>query len=153
MVFQYLYFITKKSHQEHWIHFLWSISGCSILLRIYYFTNIVQPWLLYLYGKSWNWILWLLQLCSSSLVLYLLVVVAPFSSHVNFRVCPHLQNRLLVMIPMCFTSGSVVKNLPATQEMQEMRVWSLGWEGPWRRAWQPTPVFRVRHDWATNTYV
>ena len=27
------------------------------------------------------------------------------------------------------------------QELQEMQVQSLGWEDPWRRAWQPTPVF------------
>ena len=27
------------------------------------------------------------------------------------------------------------------QEAQETRVRSLGWEDPWRRAWQPTPVF------------
>ena len=25
--------------------------------------------------------------------------------------------------------------------MQEMWVQSLGWEDPWRRKWQPTPVF------------
>ena len=25
--------------------------------------------------------------------------------------------------------------------MQEMRVQSLGWEDPWRRKWQPTPVY------------
>ena len=31
-----------------------------------------------------------------------------------------------------------VKNLP---EIQETRVLSLGWEIPWRRKWQPTPVF------------
>ena len=39
-----------------------------------------------------------------------------------------------------FPGGSVVKKkicLP----MQEMRVPSLGWEAPGRRAWQPTPVF------------
>jgi len=30
------------------------------------------------------------------------------------------------------------KNLPA---MQETWVQSLGWEDPWRRKWQPTPVF------------
>ena len=29
-----------------------------------------------------------------------------------------------------FPVGSVVKNLPATQELQEMRVWSLGQEDP-----------------------
>ena len=31
---------------------------------------------------------------------------------------------------MGFPSGSAVKNLPAMQEMQEMRVQSLGWEDP-----------------------
>ena len=36
-----------------------------------------------------------------------------------------------------FQGGSVVKNLPATQKMQEMRVGKM----PWRRAWQPTSVF------------
>ena len=60
-----------------------------------------------------------------------------------------------------------VKNPP---EMWETWVWSLGGEDPWRRAWQPTPVFlpaespwteepgglqsmgsqRVGHDWVTN---
>ena len=47
-----------------------------------------------------------------------------------------------------FLDGSVVKNLPAMQETQETWVWSLGWEEipalggvPWRRKWQPTPVF------------
>ena len=34
-----------------------------------------------------------------------------------------------------------VKNLPATQETQEMWVQPLGWEDPWRRKWQPTLVF------------
>ena len=32
----------------------------------------------------------------------------------------------------------MVKNLPA---MQEIWVQSLCWEIPWRREWQPTPVF------------
>ena len=34
-----------------------------------------------------------------------------------------------------------VKNLPAMQETQEMRVLSLVWKIPWRRKWQPTPIF------------
>ena len=37
-----------------------------------------------------------------------------------------------------FPAGSVVKNLPT---MQETWVWSLDQEDPWRRKWQPTPVF------------
>ena len=36
----------------------------------------------------------------------------------------------------------VVKNLPAMQEIQKRQVWSLSQEdSPWRRKWQPTPVF------------
>ena len=34
--------------------------------------------------------------------------------------------------------AQTVKNLPA---MRETCVPSLGWKIPWRRAWQPTPVF------------
>ena len=40
-----------------------------------------------------------------------------------------------------FPSGSVVKNLPAMQETQEMWVQSLVRKIPWQRAWQPIPVF------------
>ena len=40
-----------------------------------------------------------------------------------------------------FPGGLAVKNLPAMQEPQEIRVRSLGREDPWRRAWQPTLVF------------
>ena len=52
-----------------------------------------------------------------------------------------------------------------------MQVWSLGWEDPWKRKWQPTPCFlpgkshrqrslvgsmglqRVGHDWANEQVV
>ena len=37
-----------------------------------------------------------------------------------------------------YTGGSVVKNLPAKQQMQ---IRSFCWEDPWRNEWQPTPVF------------
>ena len=43
-----------------------------------------------------------------------------------------------------FPGGSVVKNPPAVQEMQAMhamRVPSLVGKSPWRRKWQPAPVF------------
>ena len=36
--------------------------------------------------------------------------------------------------------GSVVKNPPATQKTW---VRSLGWKIPWRRNWEPTPVFSL----------
>ena len=48
--------------------------------------------------------------------------------------------------------GAVVKNLPANQETQ---VWFLGQEDPWRKKWQPTPVFLPgkfhgqRNRWST----
>ena len=35
----------------------------------------------------------------------------------------------------------MVKKLPAVWEPQETPVQSLGQEDPWRRKWQPTPVF------------
>ena len=37
-----------------------------------------------------------------------------------------------------FLVAQMVKNPPA---MQETQVRSLGWKIPWRRKWQPTPVF------------
>ena len=37
--------------------------------------------------------------------------------------------------------GSAVKNLPAMQEMQETCVIPGVRKIPWRREWQPTPVF------------
>ena len=69
---------------------------------------------------------------------------------------------------MGFPGGSVVKNLPVMQELQEMWVWSLDWEGPLKEcmathssilAWripgteepgglQFTRSQRVRHDWS-----
>ena len=40
-----------------------------------------------------------------------------------------------------FPMAQQVKDPPAMQEAQEMQVWSLDQEDPWRRKWQPTPVF------------
>ena len=42
---------------------------------------------------------------------------------------------------MGFPGSSVVKIPLAMQETQMMWVPSLGQNIPWRRAWQPTPVF------------
>ena len=39
------------------------------------------------------------------------------------------------------SGGSVVKDLSANAETQETRDRSLGWEDPWSRKRQPTPVF------------
>ena len=48
---------------------------------------------------------------------------------------------LLMIVLFGFPGGSVLNNLPAMQEMQETRVQSQGQNLPWRRKWQPTPVF------------
>ena len=40
-----------------------------------------------------------------------------------------------------YPSGSVVKNLPAMQEPRRRRFDPWVRKIPWRRAWQPTPVF------------
>ena len=67
-----------------------------------------------------------------------------------------------------FPHSSAVKNLPAMQDPQETRVWSLGWEDPlegemathssilaWKIPWteelgglQSIGSQRVRHDWS-----
>ena len=44
---------------------------------------------------------------------------------------------LLIIPKRASLVAQLVKNLPAVQETQ---VRSLGWEDPWRRKWQPTPV-------------
>ena len=51
---------------------------------------------------------------------------------------PPLVDLSMLTLILGFLSGSVVRNPPA---MQETWVWSLGWEYPLERKWQPTPVF------------
>ena len=46
--------------------------------------------------------------------------------------------------------AQTVKNLLA---VQETRVQSLGQEDPWRRAWQPTPVFLAREFYGQRRLV
>ena len=47
-----------------------------------------------------------------------------------------------------FLVAQMVKHLST---MWETRVWSLGWEDPWRRKWQPTPVLLPgkSHGWSS----
>ena len=44
---------------------------------------------------------------------------------------------LYALIEWLSLAAQMVKHLST---MQETRVWSLGWEDPWRRKWQSTPV-------------
>ena len=46
-----------------------------------------------------------------------------------------------------------VKNSPAMQETQEMQIRSLSPEDPWRRKWQPTPVFLPGESHGQRTLV
>ena len=72
-----------------------------------------------------------------------------------------------IHLSMGFPSGSVVKNSPAGQEVQEMGVRSLSWEGmaahssilAWRIPWTVEPggiqsagLQRVKHDWSDFTH-
>ena len=68
---------------------------------------------------------------------------------------------------MSFPGGSVVKNLSAKQEMQEIRIWSLGWEDPleeemqssilaWRIPWTEearwATVHGITKSWTRQRY-
>ena len=67
------------------------------------------------------------------------------STKSNQRVSDEIREQILKkMNPVdtqSFPGGSVVKNPPAMQEAQE--IWVDPWVGkiPWRRKWQPDPVF------------
>ena len=80
----------------------------------------------------------------------------------------HCQFYIILYLCKGFPAGSAVKNLPAMQEPQETRVWSLGWEDPleggmathsgflaWRISCAEEPgglqsigLQRVGHDWS-----
>ena len=85
-----------------------------------------------------------------------------------------MSNTLYHLFHPLWTRASLVaQSLKNTPAVQETWVQSLGWENTLRRKWQPTPVSlawkslwtvepgglqfmgsqRVRHDWATNTYL
>ena len=49
-----------------------------------------------------------------------------------------IQRGSVPVVPRSQPHLNVLKDPPA---MQKSRVWSLGQEDPWRRKWQPTPVF------------
>ena len=68
----------------------------------------------------------------------------------------HQQNSAILVIIFthkAFSGGSAVKNLPAMQGPQEM--WLNPWIGkiPWRRKWQPTPVFLPGESYGQRSLV
>ena len=68
-----------------------------------------------------------LQFISFVICLLIFLLLLPYLLLLLFSMCVH-----------CFPGDSEVKNLLA---MQDTWVQSLGWEIPWRRKWQPTPIF------------
>ena len=59
-------------------------------------------------------------------------------------------NQPWILFGRGFSGGSVVKHLPA---MQESRVRLLVRKIPWRRIWQPTPVFLLRKSHGQRSLV
>ena len=87
-----------------------------------------------------------------------------WSWHLTLDYIKHSLN-VLSHEKLAYLVAQTVKNPPA---MQETWVWFLSGQDPWRREWQPTPVFwpgewtedpgglqsmgvkRVGHNWVTN---
>ena len=65
----------------------------------------------------------------------------------QYTLFPSVCFLYIVKIFLASLVAQMVKNLPA---MQKTQVRSLGQEDPWRRKWQPIPVFLPRefHGWA-----
>ena len=61
-------------------------------------------------------------------------------SFLCYTVGPCCLSILYIVMYICWVSlvAQPVKNTP---EMRETWVLTLDWEDPWRRSWQPTPVF------------
>ena len=53
----------------------------------------------------------------------------------NYYTCCNIN---YILNPGASLVAQMVKNLPA---MWETQIRSLGWEDPWRRQWQPAPIF------------
>ena len=90
--------------------------------------------------------------------------LATWTVRAEFQLC-HWGARVNHAVPLDPNKPQEATYLPA---IQETRVWSLGWEDPlekrmvthssdlaWRIPWteEPGGSQRVRHNWATNTYL
>ena len=62
---------------------------------------------------------------------------------------PETVDKDQLHMSMGFPGGSLAKNLP---EVQETQLWSWVREIPWRREWQPTPVFVPRKTLRLASY-
>ena len=133
-------------------------------------------------GKDFDW------LCQDSVSILEWLTVTKEVGYYDWPILGHSHSTLVMVKEKCwrkgitvsrsltrsheegFPIGSVVKNSPALQEMQETQVWSLGQEDPleegmathssilaWRIPWTEGPgslqskgLKRVRHNWTTE---
>ena len=125
--------------------FLWVMSWCISGQRSGHSPFTSLHWLLHwLWGRGEQGQKWAVTQTGREgnftglVALQVMGEVNRFCLHFEFKPIGVLTDLTSIMRERGFLSGSVVKNPPA---MQEMRLWSLGWEDPLRRAWKPTPVF------------
>ena len=126
--FFWQFFLTEVVYSCH----LFLISSASI--RSISFLSFIQPIF------AWNVPLVSLIFLKRSLALPILLMYPYLCTRLSLGNCYHFRFDAILR-GMGFAGSSVVKNLPAMQETQATQVRSLGQEDPWRRKWQPTPVF------------
>lgn len=79
--------------------FLWSTLFMTMPLILFLYRSM-QPWLLQLYNKSWNWVNYFFPVSSSKIVLIILVLL-PFCIHFRIILCVYLQKILLGFYRNC----------------------------------------------------
>ena len=115
-----LKFVFYNSHSDRTSgeHFIFSMN--------FDWSTVALPWCV-TFCSTAKWISYTCAYMLSSLD-FLLVQVTT-GRWVDFLCSDSLRASLV---------AQMVKHRPARQET---RVWTLGWEGLWRREWQPIPVF------------
>ena len=67
-----------------------------------------------------------------------MVCCRPWGHRVRYDLAMGKNNNIIKWFPRWHEWSRI--HVPML-ETQEMWVWSLGWEDPWRREWIPTPIF------------
>ena len=84
-----------------------------------------------------TWVIWLSFLTQD----WFLVFYKYFRKRVNYTTVILALKMLLVTLMFIITLILMAQRLKRLPPMQDTQVRSLGWKIPWRRKWQPTPVF------------
>ena len=100
-------------------------SSLNVFLCLYTHSNIALCPIHFVYSNKVPFFIFSHQYIRLQ-YFYTLYILIIFQDKMNSLVCNSKP-------------GSLEKNLPAKQETW---IWSLGFEDPWRRKWQPTPVFQ-----------